>query len=62
MKKLVIIATKFNQTPEAEEVFNQRKWGATQDNSSHSGKRRLIEKDRHSTPLIGLDWEWSEYE
>jgi len=62
LRKLVIVATKYNQTPEAQEVFNQRNWHPIQDQSTFSGRRRLIEEDGLSTPLIGLRWRWEEYD
>ncbi len=62
MRKLVIVATEYNNTPEAQQVFDQRNWRPTKDLSTHSDKRKLIEKDRLTTALIGLGWEWVEYE
>ncbi len=62
MKKLVILATKYNQTPEAQEVFNQRGWKSTQDRSTHSDRTRSVERNKHSTPLLDLDWHWWEYD
>ncbi|MEM3368484.1 MAG: hypothetical protein QXP88_00095 [Thermoproteota archaeon] len=59
---MVIVATKYNNTAEAEEVFNQRNSVPVQGRSTVQEVKKLIERKKHSTPLINLDWEWVEYE
>jgi hypothetical protein len=61
MKRLVILATKFSNTPEAEEVFEQRKWRPVRDESTIPKSHRIVNKGKHSTPLIDLEWEEIEY-
>jgi hypothetical protein len=61
MPKLVIKATKFANTPEAREVFDQRGWKPIDDQSTVPANKRLVTKDRLSTPLIDVEMEEWEY-
>jgi len=61
MKKLAIIATEFNETPEAWEVLNKRGWTRVIDTSTISGNKKLVNKSRHTTPLINVEFEEWEY-
>ena len=54
MKKLVILATKYARTPEADRVFEKRGWIKVYDRSKASGKRRVVRKDEELTDLIDL--------
>jgi len=64
MKKrtLVIVATKFNRTQEAQKVFNDRNWGPVIDESIISEIKKLVNKGKHSSPLMELLWEEWVYE
>lgn len=61
MRKLVIVATKYANTPEALEVFEQRNWRPIQDRSTVPKTKKLVSKRKHSTPFIDLEWEEWEY-
>lgn len=61
MKKLVIVATKYSNTPEAMEIFEQRKWRSLRDKTVIPKIKRIVSKDKHSTSLIDLAWEETEY-
>lgn len=61
MRKLVIVATKYSRTKEAQEVFDQRGWRPIRDESTIPRIKRTVTKDKHSTPLIDLVWEEIEY-
>lgn len=61
MRRLVIVATKFSRSPEADTVLKQRKWLPIEDKSTYSEHRKLIDRGSKSTPLIGIEWEWIEY-
>ena len=54
MKKLVILATKYARTPDADRVFEKRGWIKVYDRSEASGKRRVVRKDEKLTDLIDL--------
>ncbi len=54
MKRLVILATKYEKNKEADELFNKRGWKRVWDNSKPLGKPRLVRKDKFSTSLIDL--------
>jgi hypothetical protein len=61
-KILVIVATKFNNTPEADKVFRDRNWGPVKDNSTTPKNKKLVNNGKHSTSLIELLWEEWVYE
>ncbi len=61
MKKLAIIATVFNDTPEAWEVLHKRNWTRVVDTSTIPGNKKLVNKNRHRTPLIDVEIEEWEY-
>ncbi len=61
MKKLAIIATDFNGTPEGWEVLNKRGWTRVVDTSTIPGNKRLVKKSEHRTPLIEVELEEWEY-
>ena len=61
MRRLVIVATKYSNTKEAQEVFERRNWMPMRDESTIPKIKRIVDKGKHSTPLIGLEWEEIEY-
>ena len=61
MRRLIILATKYSNTPEALEIFDQRGWQPIRDLSTIPSKKKLVDKKRHSTPLLDLEWEEWEY-
>jgi len=61
MRRLVIVATKYSNTPNAWEVFNQRGWQPIRDESIIPSIKKLVDRKKHSTPLIDLEWEEWEY-
>ncbi len=61
MPDLRVKVTKFANTPEAWEVFHQRGWERIIDQSKIPEKRKLVNKERHSTSLMDLDIEEWEY-
>jgi hypothetical protein len=61
MKKLVIVATRYANTKEALEVFEQINWRPIRDESTIPKIQKVVNKEEHSTPLIDLDWEEIEY-
>lgn len=61
MRRLVIIATRYSNTKDATEVFEQRNWRPIRDESITSKIKRTVSKGKHSTPLIDLEWEEIEY-
>jgi hypothetical protein len=61
MKRLVIVATKYSNTPEAIEVFQRINWRLMRDESTIPKTKRIVRKRKHSTPLIDLEWEEIEY-
>ena len=61
MRKLIIVATKYSDTKEAMEVFEQINWRPIRDESTIPKIKKIVEKKNHSTPLIDLEWEEIEY-
>jgi ubiquinone biosynthesis protein Coq4 len=61
MRKLVIVATKYSNTKDAMEVFERRNWRPMRDESTIPKIKRVVNKGKHSTPLINLEWEETEY-
>ena len=61
-KTLIILATKYSRTPEAEEIFDRRGWTKVFDESKTFPKKKKVNERRHSTPLIDLEIEEWEYE
>lgn len=62
MKRLVIVATRFNNNEEGRKIFEERNWRPARDQSTIPAKKKLVGKKSHSTPLIDLTWEEWEYE
>jgi hypothetical protein len=62
MPKIVIKATRYSRTPEADEIFEQRGWRPVFDQSIIPSKRRIVDKGSRNTPLIDLNWEELEYD
>lgn len=62
MPRIVIKATRFARTPEADEVFEQRGWKSVFDQSTIPSKRKIVDRGRHGTPLIDLGWEEIDYD
>lgn len=62
MKRLVIVATRYKDDPEARKIFEERDWRPARDESTISSKKKRIERKSHRTPLIDLTWEEWEYE
>jgi len=60
-RRLVILATQYSGTPEANEIFSQRGWVRVFDESKPLPGKKLIRKDKHSTSLIDLILEEYEY-
>lgn len=62
MRRLVIVATGYRKDPEAQKIFNERKWRPIIDESTIPSKKRQVSKKNHRTQLIDLEWEEWEYE
>lgn len=62
MPKIVIKATRYSRTPEANEIFEQRGWKPVFDQSTIPSKRRIVDIGSHNTSLIDLGWEELEYD
>ncbi|MGH9921371.1 MAG: hypothetical protein ACRD38_01320 [Nitrososphaerales archaeon] len=62
MKKLAIILEGFNNTPESWELLGQRGYVKISDNTIGSNNKRLVNKHKHTTPLINVEFEEYEYE
>lgn len=62
MPKIVIKATKFSKTPEANEVFDSRGWKTVFDQTIIPKKKKIVSTYRYGTPIIELNWEEMEYE
>jgi len=54
MKKLVILATKYSRTEEADRVFEKRGWIKIHDRSVVPKSRRVVRKDEYLTDLVQL--------
>lgn len=61
MKRLIILATRYSNTSEAQEIFQRRDWKLMRDDSTIPKIKRVVDKGKHSTTLIDLDWEEIEY-
>ena len=62
MPKLSIKATKFARTPEADEIFDQVGWKPVFDQTIIPEKRKVVNRGKHNTPLLGLEWEEFQYD
>ncbi len=62
MPRIVIKATKFSRSKEADEVFESRGWKIVYDQTVIPKKRKLVNSDKYDTPLINLISEEYEYE
>lgn len=62
MPRIVIKATKFSRTPEANEVFDSRGWKPVFDQTTIPKKKKTVSTDRYGTPIVELNWEELEYE
>ena len=61
MRKLVILATEYSNTEESRRVFERINWRPIRDESTIPKTKRIVRKGKHTTPLIGLEWEEVEY-
>jgi hypothetical protein len=61
MRELVILATKYKKSREAEKVFDQRGWVPVDDRSKPLPGKKVIRKQKFSTALIDVLFEHIEY-
>jgi len=62
MPKISIKATKFSRTPEADEIFDQVDWKQIYDRTIIPDRRKVVNKGRHNSSLIGVEWEEITYD
>ena len=62
MPKIVIKATRYSRTPEADEIFDQVGWKSVFDQTTIPNKRKTVDKGRHGTSLFDLSWEEINYD
>ena len=62
MPRIVIKATRYSRTPEADEIFEQRGWKLVFDQSIIPSKKRIVDRGNRNTSLINLGWEELEYD
>ena len=60
-RKLLILATGYSDTPDSNEVFQQRNWTKVDDQSKPLPGVKTSQKRTHSTSLIDLIIEELEY-
>jgi hypothetical protein len=53
--KLVILATKFNDTPEADRIFERRGWKKVIDETEISPRSQVLRKKKLETRRITVD-------
>jgi|GEM_PF-2982472 hypothetical protein len=61
MRRLVILATKYNDTAEADKIFSQRGWRRVRDDTVVPSVKEVVRKSRKETGLIDLEIEEIEY-